>query len=84
MPEKLPAYVKTHMINCYKCKRPVELLTQQYDIKRACTVFTVTCHGETETVLLSDMLVVEAKEIFFDEAFKSTARALKSPALLNA
>ncbi len=55
---------------CAKCKRPVQILRRAYDMSRNVTLFIAECHGETEEVLLTDKILVDALTIEFGEAFK--------------
>jgi hypothetical protein len=39
---------------CFKCGHRVEKVTTANDDLRMCLIVTAHCHGETETVVLSD------------------------------
>jgi hypothetical protein len=56
---------------CAICRKPVDKIDLFYYPEFYGKVFRVSCHGETETAVLSDLDVVQADAIAFRLAFNN-------------
>lgn len=72
----MSAWLMTLQICCAVCKKPVERIEREHDLRRRETIFTVYCHGQSERAALQDRLIREADGIAIHEAFVQERKQL--------
>lgn len=68
----------TPLIICAICNKPVDRFVVKNDYRMSREVWTVFCHGKSETTKLDMLEIKNYKNIGFDKAFQDEARQLET------
>lgn len=62
------------VINCAKCKKPVDQVLVRRNRLLCQTTFTALCHGQEQEVVLRDMDLAKTFKLTVTDAFQPTHR----------